>query len=150
MSDTTKNSAVNADKIRKDIHDLKDKKQTLILSLQNDIDSINGNMKNEFCEIGEKAHGIYSSGDQSMTTLKAAFESIDQHLEDRNAKEKKIVEITERYDEEITLLEKLVPITDAAVAPDALSSAEKAFCSSCGTSYTTGEDAFCSNCGGKL
>ena len=115
MSEIRQNTEINADKIRKDILDLQDKKSTLKLSLQIDIDAIDSDMKKEFCKIGEDAYELYSNGDDSLSPLKEAFESLDQHKEARNAKEKKIVEITERYDEEIELLEKLLPNVDENV-----------------------------------
>ena len=138
MSDSYRNADVNADKVRKDIFDLKDKKQTLILSIQNDIDGINDRMAKEFCLIGEKAYELFSGGTNSFADFKDDFASIDRHKADRAAKEKKIEEITERYDEEITLLEKLVPVV------------VKEFCTNCGTPCKPGIDAFCMNCGAKI
>ena len=149
MSDTFSNTDVNADKIRKDILDLKDKKRTLILSLQNDIDGINGRMTEEFCLIGEKVYELYIGGDGSLADLKEDFASIGSHKADRSAKEKKIEEITGRYDEEITLLEKLVP-APAPVHGEALVGSVKGFCVNCGAPYNPGVDVFCAGCGSRL
>ena len=150
MSEIPKKTEINADKIRKDILDLHDKKQTLILSLQTDIDAINCNITNEFCQVGEKAYDLYSDGDYSTTTLKEAFERIDGHVEERGAKEKKIGEIAERYDEEIALLEKLVPSAEETADTQSPESPGQAFCANCGTKYSLGEDVFCMSCGSKL
>ena len=160
MSEIQQNPEVNPDKIRKDVLDLQDKKRTLILSLQKDIDAIDSDILNEFCKIGEGTYELYSKGEDSLTTLKESFESIDRHKEARVAKEKKTVEISERYDEEIELLEKLLPKVEAEekveikAEPEPASvpteNAGQAFCANCGTPYSPADDIFCASCGSKL
>jgi len=129
---------IDTGKIRQDIEDLKNKKQTLVLSLQNDVSAINAKRDEEFLRIGKMAFEMSTRGEDSMASLDASFVQIkeyDAQMQERNAK---MTEISERYDEEIEMLEKLVP----AQAPPQ-------FCSNCGKACAEG-DAFCMGCGFKL
>ena len=154
MSNMYGNPGINPDKIRADIFDLKNKKGTLVLSIQNDIKTIDNTVANEFRQIGEKAYEIYKSGENSLAGLEEAFARIDKYKDDRIVKETKIKEISERYDEEITLLEKLVPAPAPAPAPTgyqyANTGAAQAFCMNCRAPYIPGVDGFCRTCGYRL
>lgn len=129
-------SNFDAGKVKKDIADLRDKKQTLLLSLQKDIEIINGEMMAEFCRIGQKAYELKNA---DFAALAEDFAKIDRFLASMDAKDKKKTEISDRYDDEITILEKLVPAQSAS-----------AFCMKCGKPYNAGTDSFCMSCGNKL
>ena len=135
-------STVDAGKVARDIADLKGKKQTLLFSLQNDVEAIENEMKDEFCKIGQMAYELAAKGEDPMGALADAFATIDRCKQEQEAKAKKMTEIAERYDEEITILEKLVPNIPVPVAPAA--------CQKCGTPYAVGMDMFCKECGTRL
>ena len=138
-------STVDASKITRDIADLKGKKQTLLLSLQNDVEAIENEMKEEFCKIGQMAYELAAKGEESLGALADEFAIVDRCKQDQEAKAKKMADIAERYDEEITILEKLVPNIPAPAAPSGGSA-----CPKCGTPCIAGVDMFCKECGSRL
>ena len=151
---------VSAEKIRMDLTDLEGRKQSLILALQNDIEAINDQLYLVFYQIGLKAYEMYRGGSSSLEQLKESFDNITPHMTERIAKEKKIAEIAERYDEEIALLEKLLPIgfedmqSEVEAEAEAYAAAEaeesEGVCPNCNAPYVPGDDVFCKNCGRKL
>ena len=132
-------SEMDINKISSDIEDLKGKRQSLLRSLQNDIDEIESLMNQQFCQIGQKAYGLAEDGTDTLESLQADFESINRHRAEREGKLSKMADIAARYDEEITLLEKLIP--EAPATPS---------CTACGAQYRPGRDIFCMSCGRKL
>ncbi|MCL1998092.1 MAG: hypothetical protein FWG65_04910 [Turicibacter sp.] len=143
-------STFDSNKIKSDIADLKNKKSTLLLSLQNDIDEIISKKKASFVNIGERAYTLSrKEKSDNLASLEAVFETIDKHNDDLAAKEQKKLDIAARYDEEIDMLEKLIPLMLAQPEPEPPAPTQ-AFCSSCGKSYVLGEDLFCMGCGAKL
>lgn len=139
-------SNIDAAKIRKDIADLKDKKQTLLFSLENDIKAIDETIKDEYRQIGQDAYNLSKEGTDSMAGLAESFAKVDKCKTDQEAKRKKMGEIAERYDDEITMFEKLIP---AEPEPAAAAPGGAGFCSNCGKP-STGSDKFCMGCGTKL
>jgi hypothetical protein len=130
-------SNFDALKVKKDIEDLKDKKQTLLISLENDIKGIDSQILKEFCIIGKKAYDLNTEGKDSLAALAEEFTKINDFKAAQEAKKVKMTEISARYDDEITILEKLVP-----------QEAPPSFCMNCGKPYKAG-DAFCMGCGTK-
>ena len=134
---------INISKIKNDIEDLKSKKNSLQLSVQRDIDDIKKKMTKEFSQAGEAAYKLYKAGTDSMAELTEAFASIDRHKDDIERNEKKKIEIRERYDDEINMLEKLIP----AVPEPPKNQQTQSFCTNCGRPYIIGVDIFCEGCG---
>jgi hypothetical protein len=100
---------MDINKIKQDIVDLESKKQALLLSLQSDIEAIDVDMDKEFCEIGKNAYKLAFEGEANLSALSEDFKRIDDFKEMQDAKEKKKSDIVERYDDEISILEKLIP-----------------------------------------
>ena len=144
----------NITKVKNDIADLKNKKQTLLMALQRDIDDITGKLKEEFCQVGQKAYELSAEGVDSFEDLRDNFTAIDACKAEYEAKNKKSVEIAARYDEEILLLEKLVPNESEAAADKTgdtpVSKPPQFFCMKCGKAYAPGVDIFCTGCGNKI
>ena len=148
---------IDYQKITNDIKDLKGKKNTLILSIQNDIDNIKKTIADYYHELGERVYEAYVSNSFDITAHAEVFELITSNKESITSKEKKIGEISERYNEEIDLLEKLIKDTPMPqvventpmpqVVENAPQSQSKEFCISCGTPFIRGVDVFCINCG---
>ena len=138
-------SNIDAGRIRKDIADLESKKENLMLSLQQDYEDINDHITGEYCKIGEEAYALYKNGEHSLEGLSEYFMNVAQLEKELAAKDRKITEISERYDEEIGILKKLV---QSAKKSDPKSN--KRFCENCGTAFTPGRDLFCLECGSKL
>ena len=143
---------IDLNKIKGDISDLKDKKSTLLMSLQHDADSILAKMSKAYCEIGENAYKLSREQNiDSMATLNEAFTGIDTLKLEYDAKKQKQAEIAARYDEEIDLLEKITTNTQSAEAANTShSSTETGFCTKCGKPYIVGDDIFCTGCGNKF
>jgi len=152
-------STIDAAKIKKDIADLKDKKETLLFSLENDIKAIEATIDGLYDQVGRDAYAIFKDGKDSMAELGGHFANVDKCKDDQAAKRKKMDEVSERYDDEITMFEKLIPAEPEPVAPVAVPmgavpagaapAGGSGFCSSCGKP-STGNDKFCMGCGTKL
>lgn len=147
---------IDAQKIKKDIADLEDKKQILLYSLQNDIDAIETVKQAEFCKIGLTAYTLAAQGEDFVAALTEEFKKIDSLNADQDAKRNKMSGVTERYDDEISMMERLLPKeevpAEVAPAPTEAAGAEaaSAACSGCGKPYKPGVDKFCMSCGNKL
>ena len=131
---------VDYQKVTNDIRDLKGKKDTLILSIQKDIDNIKKTIADYYHGLGEKVYEAHINNSFDINEYTDVFESITSNKASIATKEKKISEIAERYDEEIDLLEKLV---EDMPKPQG----GKEFCTGCGSPFTRGVDMFCINCG---
>lgn len=144
--------SVDVNKVKSDIADLKGKKDTLLMALQNDVDSVFAQMSKAYGEIGENAYKLSREQNvDSMASLNEAFDGIDALKLEQEAKLKKKDEISARYDEEIELLEKLVSMSQSSEASDSdNNNQEKEFCTNCGTPYIVGVNIFCTECGGKF
>ena len=148
-------STIDAAKIKKDIADLKDKKQTLLFSLENDIKAIETTISEQYDKIGRDAYALFKDGKDSMAELNDYFATVDKCKEDQEAKRKKMGDVSERYDDEITMFEKLIPAEPeptpmaAPAGTPAPTGGGSGFCSSCGKP-STGNDKFCMGCGTKL
>jgi len=141
---------VDANKVKKDIADLNEKKQTLLLSLQNDIDAIDRKILEVFRKIGQNVYEMKKSGANTFNSLDDDFAEIDKHIVDKEAKIKKKSEIAERYDDEIIILENLLPKEVPVETAPIERASDKAFCPDCGCAYVMGKDIFCMECGKKL
>lgn len=132
---------LNLGKVKNDIADLTNKKETLLLSLQRDVEVFEKQLAEVFQNVGEEAYKIAKESKASFPSLEESFTVIDELLENISAKNKKKTDVAMRYDEEIEILEKLIP--------EAPPEGEKKFCPACGKEFTD-EDVFCDNCGTKL
>ena len=137
-------TTVNLHKVKTDIADLKSKKDTLVYVIQKDIDGIDSDILNRQAEIGLKVFEMHERGEHSTESLADDFNQIKDLKSAREAKFKKSVEISARYDEEIELLEKLIP------EKVTLESAVPSLCPKCSSKYNKGVDSFCMSCGYKL
>ena len=145
------NEEINTNKVKNDINDLKGKKMQLLRSLQNDIDEINMCLKNEYCTVGEKTYELFLEKNPSHSSLYEDFETISQKKNEREEKLSKKEEIAARYDEEIILLEKLLP--ESTIVPllaESPVNASLSFCQHCGTKFNPATDKFCMICGSEL
>ena len=150
---------IDYQKITNDIKDLKGKKDVLILSIQNDIDNIKKTIADYYHGLGEKVYETYVNNSFDITAHAEVFELITSNKESIASKEKKMGEISERYDEEIDLLEKLIndmpkpQVIEDTPMPQVVENTpkpqSKEFCISCGSPFTRGVDIFCINCGKK-
>ena len=138
--------SINISKISGDIADLKAKKNTLLLSLQNDVNLVKKELEALFKQIGESAYNAFKE-EKGFELLNELFERVDEKFKQIEAKDKKKAEISERYDEEIDIMQKLLDAEQKTldVNPDIT-----AFCAACGSKYTPGEHRFCINCGASL
>jgi len=155
---------MDSKRIQQGISDLAEKKQMLIMSLQTDIEAIDSEMSEAFRELGLKAYALAKESGSIPAGLEGDCDKIDGFKSEQNFKDKKKLEVAERYDEEIAMLEKLLPKTPtppplappptaqpAQSAPSPRPAVtEKFFCTNCGKRYTPGNDVFCLECGTKL
>lgn len=149
-------------KLNKEISDLEMKKQSLIRSIQNEADGLNTQISNKFWEIGSLMYEQHVSGSDSVESFTGKFDEITGLRNTINDKLAKIKEISDRYDEEITLLKNLnpapaypqqpmqQPMQQQAAAPAEPIDPNAPRCKSCGTPFRLNVDAFCKNCGNKL
>ena len=143
-------TTVNLSKVRTDILDLIGKRDTLIYVLDRDIEEIDADSARCFREIGEKAFDCFIQGVDSIESMSEDFERIKELQVNKDAKKAKIVEIAARYDEEIELLQKLLPDDKQEEAATETEIPPRGYCPTCATAYKVGEDIFCMTCGTRL
>ena len=136
-----------ARKLKKEIESTQFKKQSLISAVQNDIREAIIKRNKVYCQIGMT---VYENRDNTppedihtahFMEIHVLNGIIDDH-------EKKINEISSRYDEEINTMNKLL---DKVLASTPTHSTEsQASCSECGCKYVPGADRYCGECGHDL
>jgi hypothetical protein len=148
-----------AKKLMREVEGMELKKQSLIASVQNEIQNARQKIDSELYQIGADVYGGHLNGVQVDDKLAAHFDAIASLESFIMERETKMRDIASRYDEEIGMLNSQLGIQPQAapagvfVPPmnqPAPSGGAMAFCEKCGKPYTPGEDLFCMGCGAKL
>jgi hypothetical protein len=109
---------IDPNKIKKDIADSQSRKETLLLSLQGDIDAMERDVQELFRDIGARTYKLSSQGQgqgqgkekfEKDGELVELFAKVDELKAAQAAKEGRKDEIAARYDEEIEIFQKLLP-----------------------------------------
>jgi hypothetical protein len=148
MNNFTKKVTNITENIKHDmvIKDLENKKSMLQRAVQNEISEIEGKIRQQKTELGNLAYDLYMKNEITPEVFAEGVENINRLKEETEKKEQKITEISQRYDEEISMIVKLKNTESA----NTNGNNSQSLCSSCKTPYIQGEDAFCKNCGNKL
>ncbi|MCL2015951.1 MAG: hypothetical protein FWG68_06845 [Defluviitaleaceae bacterium] len=136
-------STMGSMKLERDIQELETKKQTLVMSVNNEIGTLKGHITAKFTEIGAESYNLHVRGEFSEEYFAEKFAEITTLEQTIKEREAKIAEISGRYNEEITLLKNLTP--DIAPAPVAALGR----CTACNAVRIEG-DAFCRGCGSRF
>ena len=129
-------------KLLNEIESIKFKKQTMVMSIQGEIQSATAKRDGVFCQIGKL---VYESKGTS-TEGSSYFGEIDALNALIKEKENKISEITSRYDDEINMMSKMLQQQPQQGATMAVAAGQVP-CPQCGAGYTPGVDNFCISCG---
>lgn len=147
--------------LQKEISGMELKKQSLISSVQYEIQTANQKIEGIIHQIGSEVYSLHIREIEIGDRLTPSFEeilSLKQFIAER---EEKIKSISSRYDEEIGMLNSNVQMqsgqpqqtwaASAAYAPPAPSPTPGgAACQKCGAPFTPGQDMFCGSCGQRL
>jgi len=141
-------------KLRNEIENTEFKKQSLISAVDNEIRATLTQRENEYNQIGklvyEKKEQDSFSNDENLVEIFSRIDNLNRLLEQ---KKEKIDDIRNKYDDEINMLNSMLPQSKSAVQITSSNQPPgngQAFCLKCNTGYTLGEDLFCTSCGGKL
>lgn len=145
-------------KLQKEIEGMELKKQSLIASVQNEINRAKQLIDNTFYQIGSDVYKGRIDEENIDDKLAEHFNSIESFNTLIAEKESKIKEITSRYDEEIGMLNSHLAQTQQQGAapgsymaiPSNTGAESGPTCPGCGKPYTPGSDLFCMGCGKKL
>ncbi len=140
-------------KLQKEIESIEFKKQSLLQSLQNDINGANQKIDREFHSIGKAVYQGFINGEDTHDKLTGHYDEIASQKKFVDEKEAKIKEISTRYDEELSILRSNITVASQSAPQDQTQSKSEsgnAFCIKCGKPYTPGVDLFCKSCGQKL
>ena len=141
------NSKASNYKLNKEISDLENKKALLEQAVMNEIGNLQTVISQLYTEIGQITHERFLKSDKILTDeIFEKFDKIAELNESIEAKKVKIVDITSKYDEEISLLRGLA----AEGASIAVHSTTTTLCKVCNTPYQADNDVFCGSCGNKL
>ena len=135
-----------AKKLQKEIEGIEFKKQSLISSVQSEIQGTKQKIENEIYQIGLNIYTRYVNGEYTDDALDAQFKGIISLNEVITEREAKIKEIAGRYDEELGMLKSNLDLMHSQSAVVSGGAA----CSNCKNPYTPGKDTFCTGCGQKL
>jgi len=148
-----------AKKIQQEIKGMELKKQTLILSVQNEIRAAQLKVDDELRQIGSIVYDGHIDGVQIGDKLGSHFNEITSIKEFIQGREAKIKEIVARYDEELEMLNSQLTMMAPKIAAQAqaytpseaaLQGGVVVYCDNCGKPYVPGKTAFCAECGKRI
>jgi hypothetical protein len=128
-------------RLQEEVRGMELKKQTLISSVQNEINAATQKMDAIFLEIGKESYSAHCNGTEFAPHN--SFEAIKAQEQLIAEKQAKIKEISDRYDEELNMLRTHL----SSAVP---TSGGDTSCGGCGKPYNPSVDAFCMGCGKKL
>jgi hypothetical protein len=131
------------------IKDLENKKNMLHRAVQNEISEIDGKIQQQIIELGNLVYDLYMKNEITPEAFTGGVENISRLKEEIEVKEQKITEISQRYDEEISMIVKLKSAESSNADNQSDGNSSQSVCSSCQTPYVQG-DVFCKKCGNKL
>lgn len=155
-----KKEETQADKVRAEIESMEFKKTSILQVVLNEKATCETNIQQILYKMGLEVYNKSKKGDENydFSEYIAEINAIEETVSQKNSK---IAEITNRYDEEISLLKENLKFTEAPtqVQPttvqtptppvQAVVDVGSNSCSSCGTTVGTG-DLFCQSCGTKI
>jgi len=94
-------------KIDREIADLESKKQALVKSVTNDIKHLQAQITEKYTEIGANAYSAHTVGKFSEELFTQSFNEITMLKSGITEKEAKIMNIVDRYNDEIALMRNL-------------------------------------------
>ncbi len=136
-------------KVQKEISALIERRNNLIMALENEIDNLNKQKSFIISDAGAKAYSNYLTNNDYAEGLLAFWKDIDLIENSKKLKYDKIDEIIKRYDEDINIIYNNA-LQTSDIDHQTIASEQNSVCNICGKPYIKGEDNFCSNCGNKL
>ena len=159
-------------KLQQEIESMQFKKQSLISTVQGEIQAAKQRINNVMLVIGQDVYANHTDGVDIEDKLKAHFNEIETQKGLIAEKEAKTVEIAKRYDDELSMLiarlntmqpppppqnmpmqpppPQNMPMQPPPPQGNAQMAGGGAFCPKCGRPYVPGVSAFCVGCGTKL
>lgn len=133
-------------RIQKEINGVHIRKASVLSVIQNELDELERQKKEVFYNAGKKAYDDWNENREDMQELTGFWSQI-QEIEDSMAeKQDKRIEMEERYNEEIALLQKGLEQGEIVTQVE---NTDKSHCPFCGAEINS-SDKFCEKCGKKL
>ena len=149
-------------RLQQEIESMQFKKQSLISTVQGEIQAAKQKISNVMFMIGQDVYASHINGVEIDDKLKAYFKEIETLNSLMAEKEEKITDIAKRYDDELSMLSvhlnsiqpppppTNIPVQTAPMHGNAQMAGAGAFCTNCGKPYIPGQNAFCIECGAKI
>lgn len=156
MSIFTKKISALTDNIKNDITimGLENKKLALQKSITNEIAEIQGKITRKYEELGRFTHDLYIENQIPREIFAQHIDGIEQLIKLTEEKNEKISEISQRYDEEISIIKNShktqEPPQEKVEKSDLPADDSSPVCPECNNPYLPEEDVFCKSCGNKL
>lgn len=131
--------------LKKEIRSLEVRKESVLSAINGEVTTLQAEQRALFLDAGKYAYETWHK-DKTQADLTSYWIQVKE-LEDKIAvQEEKKKEMTDRYDEEISLIASNL---SAAGSNSSEGTQGTAFCPNCGASVAKG-DIFCQGCGAKL
>ncbi len=141
------------DKINAEIKNTEFKKKAIVSGIISEKSEINAKIKALYCQIGEISYKNFTADvkDYDFSSVYAEIKALEEEYDLKN---KKQIEMENRYDEEISMLKSTINIAMAnsgvsVVADTTPANSAPCFCEQCGSAINEG-DLFCEKCGAKV
>ncbi len=134
------------EKLKQEIKSLELRKESVLASINKEIGNRQAEQNTLFLEAGKYAYDIWSK-DEVQADLTDYWDKVQELADQIKEQEAKKKEMTERYEEEISLIAGNLHTGMHAAAPAAAPGS--ASCPNCGAAIADG-DVFCQSCGTKL
>lgn len=132
--------------LKKEISSLEFRKETVIASINNEIQSLITEQEKRFLDAGRYAYEVWCK-DKTQADLTSFWNKVQEIADKIAVQETKKKEMTGRYDEEIKIISSSLNVTMNNI-PLSISSGMTT-CQNCGTSISC-DDVFCQACGTRL
>ena len=153
-------------KLQQEIESMQFKKQSLISTVQGEIQAAKQRINNVMLVIGQDVYANHTDGVDIEDKLAAHFKEIETQKGLITEKEEKTAEIAKRYDDELGMLiarlntmqppppppppPQNMPMQPPPPQGNPQMAGGSAFCTKCGKPYVPGVSAFCVGCGTKF
>lgn len=132
--------------LKKEVKSLEFRKQSVLASINGEIANLQSEQRALYLEAGEYAYNVWCK-DKTQADLTSYWDQVQELADKIAVKEAKKKEMTERYDEEISLMSSNFAVAVNSAAPMVASGSN--VCPNCGSAIAD-DDVFCQSCGTKL
>jgi hypothetical protein len=134
------------EKLKQEIKSLEFRKESVLASINKEVANLKAEQNSVLFEAGKYAYCCRDKGQTDLTAYWDKMQELEEKLAGQEAKKK---EMTDRYDEEISLIASNLHTAAASSAPTPSAAPGSPCCPNCGAAIAP-DDMFCQSCGTKL